>query len=132
MTGEVTIRGRVLPIGGLKEKLLAAKQAGVETVVIPERNLKDLNEVPTEIKSGIEVIACKEVEEVLKVALDLQNPEQFMKVVGLKVLKNNDPDSKSLTNQLNKSKHCGPSMTVFCALHREGSVYCVVKNVILD
>lgn len=86
MTGEVTIRGRVLPIGGLKEKLLAAKQAGVKTVLIPSRNLKDLPDIPAEIKAGIDVIACEKVEEVLKVALDLTHPESFMKVVGLKVM----------------------------------------------
>ncbi|MGB0454504.1 MAG: endopeptidase La [Bacteriovoracaceae bacterium] len=86
MTGEVTIRGRVLPIGGLKEKLLAAKQAGITKVVIPSKNEKDLSEIPSEIKQGIEIIPAKHVEEVLKVALELNQPEKFMKVVGLKVL----------------------------------------------
>lgn len=88
MTGEVTIRGRVLPIGGLKEKLLAAKQAGITKVIIPERNKKDLIEVPTEIKQGIEVIAVAHVEDVLKNALELQDPEKFMQVVALKVIDN--------------------------------------------
>lgn len=86
MTGEVTIRGRVLPIGGLKEKLLAAKQAGVQTVVIPEKNVKDLNEIPDEVKSGLDIRPCSHVEEVLKLALELNQPEKFMQVVGLKVL----------------------------------------------
>jgi len=87
MTGEVTIRGRVLPIGGLKEKILAAKQAGINTVLIPKKNEKDLPDIPEEIKSGIEVIPVEHVEEVLKLALDLQEPEKFMKVVGgLKVI----------------------------------------------
>ena len=86
MTGEVTLRGRVLPIGGLKEKMLAAKQAGVKTVVIPEKNKKDLIKIPDEIKSGIEVHACHDVEDVLKIALNLSKPEEFMKKVGLKVL----------------------------------------------
>jgi ATP-dependent Lon protease len=87
MTGEVTIRGRVLPIGGLKEKILAAKQAGVNTVIIPKKNEKDLPDIPEEIKSGIEVIPVEHVEEVLKLALDLQEPEKFMQVVGgLKVI----------------------------------------------
>ena len=87
MTGELTIRGKVLPIGGLKEKLLAAKQANIKTVVIPQKNEKDLPEIPSEIKSGIEVKPCESVEEVLKLALHLQNPEKFMKAVTLKVLK---------------------------------------------
>lgn len=86
MTGEVTIRGRVLPIGGLKEKLLAAKQAGVKTVLIPKKNLKDLPEIPQEIKGGIDVIACDKVDEVLRVALELAHPESFLGMVGLKVL----------------------------------------------
>lgn len=86
MTGEVTIRGRVLPIGGLKEKLLAAKQAGINTVIIPKKNEKDLPDIPEEIKSGIEVIPVAHVEEVLKIALELQDPEKFMQVVGLKVI----------------------------------------------
>jgi ATP-dependent Lon protease len=86
MTGEVTIRGRVLPIGGLKEKLLAAKQAGITNVVIPARNEKDLTEVPDEIKQGLEVHPCSNVEEVFKIALDLAQPEKFMQIVSLKVL----------------------------------------------
>ncbi len=87
MTGEVTIRGRVLPIGGLKEKILAAKQAGVTKVLIPEKNKKDLTDIPDEVKAGIEVIAVSHVEDVLRQALELQEPEKFMQVVGLKVLK---------------------------------------------
>lgn len=96
MTGEVTIRGRVLPIGGLKEKLLAAKQAGIKKVIIPIKNSKDLPDIPNEIKSGIEVIPCAHAEEVLKLALNLSNPETFMKVVGLKVIDN--PDSLEVAN----------------------------------
>ncbi|GAB4422055.1 MAG: endopeptidase La [Bacteriovoracaceae bacterium] len=87
MTGEVTIRGRVLPIGGLKEKLLAAKQAGIEKVLIPEKNKKDLSEIPSEITAGLEIIACTHVEEVLRVALDVARPEEFLRTIPhLKVL----------------------------------------------
>jgi ATP-dependent Lon protease len=81
MTGEVTLRGRVLPIGGLKEKLLAAKHAGVKTVVIPAKNVKDLAEIPEEIQSGLEIHPCEHVEQVLKIALDLTNPEKFLQPV---------------------------------------------------
>ncbi|MCP4911794.1 MAG: endopeptidase La [Oligoflexia bacterium] len=98
MTGEVTIRGRVLPIGGLKEKLLAAKQAGVKTVLIPEKNVKDLNEVPDEIKAGLDVRPCGHVEEVLKVALDLNQPEKFMQVVGLTVLEGDNTGGMEVAN----------------------------------
>tara|TARA_R110002072_G_scaffold64203_1_gene159067 strand:+ start:41223 stop:43709 length:2487 start_codon:yes stop_codon:yes gene_type:complete len=98
MTGEVTIRGRVLPIGGLKEKLLAAKQAGVKTVLIPAKNEKDLNEIPADIKAGLDVRPCSHVEEVLKVALDLNQPEQFMQVVGLTVLEGDRTSGMEVAN----------------------------------
>jgi ATP-dependent Lon protease len=86
MTGEISLRGRVLPIGGLKEKILAAKQAGITTVIIPEKNRKDLIKIPNEILEGIDVRPVSEAEEVLKVALNLSKPEEFMKVRALKVL----------------------------------------------
>jgi ATP-dependent Lon protease len=69
MTGEVTLRGRALPIGGLKEKLLAALRAGITTVLIPADNEKDLAEVPDNVKSGMKIIPVKTVEDVLKIAL---------------------------------------------------------------
>ena len=69
MTGEVTLRGRVLPIGGLKEKLLAALRAGIKTVLIPSENEKDLAEIPDNVKRGLNIIPVKSVDEVLKHAL---------------------------------------------------------------
>jgi ATP-dependent Lon protease len=69
MTGEVTLRGRVLPIGGLKEKLLAALRAGIKTVLIPEENEKDLADIPENVKKGLEIVPVKSVDEVLKTAL---------------------------------------------------------------
>ncbi|MHA1549970.1 MAG: endopeptidase La, partial [Alphaproteobacteria bacterium] len=69
MTGEITLQGRVIPIGGLKEKLLAALRAGIQTVLIPEKNKKDLKELPEIVKKGLNIIPVKTVEEVLKVAL---------------------------------------------------------------
>jgi ATP-dependent Lon protease len=69
MTGEVTLRGRVLPIGGLKEKLLAALRAGIKTVVIPSDNEKDLAEIPDNVKRGLRIIPAATVEEVLRLAL---------------------------------------------------------------
>ena len=69
MTGEITLRGLVLPIGGLKEKLLAAHRAGIKKVLIPKENKKDLIEVPKTVLDSIEIIPVKNVEEVLKVAL---------------------------------------------------------------
>ena len=69
MTGEITLRGRVLPIGGLKEKLLAALRAGIKTVVIPEENVKDLAEIGDEIKAKLEILPASRMDDVLKVAL---------------------------------------------------------------
>jgi len=69
MTGEVTLRGRVLPIGGLKEKLLAALRGGIKTVLIPEENEKDLAEIPDNVKEGLEIIPVSHVDQVLEQAL---------------------------------------------------------------
>lgn len=69
MTGEITLRGRVLPIGGLKEKLLAALRGGIKTVLIPAENVKDLEEIPQVVKDGLKIIPVKTAEEVLKYAL---------------------------------------------------------------
>ncbi len=69
MTGEVTLRGRVLAIGGLKEKLLAALRGGIKTVLIPEENVKDLAEIPENVKQGLEIVAVSHVDQVLEHAL---------------------------------------------------------------
>ncbi|MDH5410718.1 MAG: endopeptidase La, partial [Alphaproteobacteria bacterium] len=69
MTGEVTLRGRVLPIGGLKEKLLAALRGGIKTVLIPSDNVKDLADIPDNVKEGLEIIPVTTVDEVLVNAL---------------------------------------------------------------
>ncbi len=68
MTGEITLRGRVLPIGGLKEKILAAKNAGIKTVLVPVKNVKDIEEIEDEIKDGLEIIFVEQLKEVLRVA----------------------------------------------------------------
>ena len=69
MTGEVTLRGRVLPIGGLKEKLLAALRGGIKTVVIPDDNKKDLKDIPENVKEGMKIVPVQSVDEVLEIAL---------------------------------------------------------------
>ncbi|HWK39553.1 MAG TPA: endopeptidase La, partial [Hyphomicrobium sp.] len=76
MTGEITLRGRVLPIGGLKEKMLAALRGGIKTVIIPEENVKDLAEIPDEIKNKIDIVPVARVDEVLKTAL-VRTPERI-------------------------------------------------------
>ena len=69
MTGEITLRGRVLPIGGLKEKLLAALRAGIKTVIIPKENVKDLEEIPNNVKEGLKIIPVEDALTVLHHAL---------------------------------------------------------------
>ena len=69
MTGEITLRGRVLPIGGLKEKILAAKNAGIKTVLVPRKNEKDIEEISAEIKRGIEIVFVETMEQVIEHAL---------------------------------------------------------------
>jgi ATP-dependent Lon protease len=79
MTGEVTLRGRVLPIGGLKEKILAAHRAGITTVLFPEDNTKDLKDVPEAVLEQIAVIPVKHMDEVLRHALAHPQPEEFLR-----------------------------------------------------
>jgi ATP-dependent Lon protease len=69
MTGEITLRGRVLPIGGLKEKLLAALRAGITTVFIPKENEKDLADIPDSVKKALKIIAVNHADEVINQAL---------------------------------------------------------------
>jgi ATP-dependent Lon protease len=70
MTGEVTLQGRVLPIGGVKQKVLAAHAAGLTTVVIPERNRADLDDVPEEVRDALEIHPVMTIGEVLELALE--------------------------------------------------------------
>jgi ATP-dependent Lon protease len=72
MTGEITLRGEVTAIGGLKEKLLAALRGGIKTVLIPEENAKDLQDIPDNVKSGLEIVPVKWIDKVLEVALERQ------------------------------------------------------------
>jgi ATP-dependent Lon protease len=87
MTGEITLRGRVLPIGGLKEKLLAALRGGLKTVVIPQDNEKDLAEIPDNVKRGLTIVATESVDEMLEhtlisrpTAIEWIEPEEVVHV----------------------------------------------------
>jgi ATP-dependent Lon protease len=82
MTGEITLRGRVLPIGGLKEKVLAAHRAGIRTILIPKDNRKDLKEIPKRIRESLRMVRVEFVDDVLREALVLENPEDFIKKPG--------------------------------------------------
>ena len=87
MTGEITVRGNILPIGGLKEKILAAKLAGIKTVIVPARNKKDLLEIPKEIKGGMNILFFSEMEDVLREVLEVRDEEFLRGVPNLKVVK---------------------------------------------
>ena len=81
MTGEITLRGRVLPIGGLKEKTLAAHRGEIQTVIIPEENKKDLKEIPQQILKKINIVPVRHMDEVLPVAFAVENPDEFKKAL---------------------------------------------------
>nr|MCU0856066.1 endopeptidase La [Paracoccaceae bacterium] len=100
MTGEVTLRGNVLAIGGLKEKLLAALRGGITTVMIPEENAKDLTEIPDNVKSGLDIIPVSHVSEVLKLALvrqpePIEWDEEAEEAAAAAAAKTPDPDAAS-------------------------------------
>jgi ATP-dependent Lon protease len=88
MTGEITLRGRILPIGGLKEKLLAAKRAGLKKVVLPSKNKKDVTEVPDSITKGLELVFVDNIEELLLHTLE-RSPFEKSSIPGNKILTEN-------------------------------------------
>ena len=101
MTGEITLRGRVLPIGGLKEKLLAALRGGIKTVLIPKENEKDLADIPENVKKGLKIIPVNEVDEVLRHALTRQpEPVEWSEVDADAVAGTSVEDSASTSGQL--------------------------------
>jgi ATP-dependent Lon protease len=79
MTGEITLRGRVLPIGGLKEKLIAAHRGGIDTVIIPKENEKDLREIPPHVKRDLSIVLVDHMDEVLAHALAHDDPSRFLR-----------------------------------------------------
>ena len=94
MTGEITLRGLVLPIGGLKEKLLAAHRAGIKKVLIPFENQKDLIDVPEVIKNNVEIILVKNIDEVLKYALT----KELKKIEWIEVDQSSKKQEQSTTS----------------------------------
>lgn len=100
MTGEITLRGEVLPIGGLKEKLLAAHRGGIKTVLIPQQNVKDLVEIPDNVKNHIEIHPVKWIDEVLEIALE-RVPQELADTVDV----SSAPSPESLPEQPSLTKH---------------------------
>ncbi|MGK0499301.1 MAG: ATP-dependent Lon protease [Oceanicoccus sp.] len=104
MTGEITLRGQVLPIGGLKEKLLAAHRGGIKTVIIPDENARDLKEIPENIKADLDIKPVKWIEEVLAIALErLPKP-----ISDDEFLSKSDNDSPALKEKSNKTSKSEP------------------------
>ena len=95
MTGEITLRGEVLPIGGLKEKLLAAQRGGIKTVIIPHENAKDLAEVPDEIKEGLDIQPVRWIDEVLALAIPSANAAESPELGGAVAAKDENDDDKT-------------------------------------
>jgi ATP-dependent Lon protease len=79
MTGEITLRGRVLPIGGLKEKMIAAHRGGIDTIVIPKENEKDLKEIPEQVLRGLSIVPVEHMDEVLGAALAMDDVRGFLR-----------------------------------------------------
>jgi len=100
MTGEITLRGQVLAIGGLKEKLLAAHRGGIKTVIIPEENEKDLKEIPENIKESLQIIPVKWIDEVLDVALSY-SPETSLENATKKAAENSKKDDNEAGERIN-------------------------------
>jgi ATP-dependent Lon protease len=101
MTGEITLRGEVLAIGGLKEKLLAAVRGGIKTALIPSENVKDLTEIPDNIKNKIEIVPVKWIDQVLERALERKPealPEQVVENAGVAANAENAPAQTVLTH----------------------------------
>ena len=94
MTGEVTLRGRVLPIGGLKEKMLGAKRAGIKHIIFPEKNNPDMNEIPVHLRKSLQFHPAKELDQVLDVAL----------VGGMKALEAHAAGGKTVEGKKNRKK----------------------------
>src|SRR5690554_4278385 len=101
MTGEITLRGRVLPIGGLKEKLLAAHRGGIKTVVIPDENVRDLKEIPENIKESLEIRAVKWIDEVLDIALEYASDPSREDASGKAASSKAGEDAGDVTERIN-------------------------------
>ena len=98
MTGEVTLRGRVLPIGGLKEKTLAAHRAGVDTVIIPDENRKDLEDIPKNVADKIRFVIVRSMDEVLETALE-SPPKRALTASRLKSL-NHEQEKRDIPRDI--------------------------------
>jgi ATP-dependent Lon protease len=105
MTGEITLRGKVLPIGGVKEKVLAAHRAGLRTIILPRRNERDLDDIPPELRSELTFVLADRVEEVLEAALEPQASEPPVEPA------NGQPDQRPIHEEMDEGVHIFESPT---------------------
>ena len=82
MTGEITLSGAVLPVGGIKEKVLAAHRAGIKKIILPKENERDLEDVPEDVRNELQFVPVETIEEVLKEALGIDLPGQVLSLAG--------------------------------------------------
>jgi ATP-dependent Lon protease len=109
MTGEITLRGKVLPIGGLREKTLAAHRGGIKTFLLPKRNAKDLSELPELVKSELELIEVSHLDDVLEIALAKSPTKSRRKASsGTPKASNEPPTEDGPTEESPKPGHRGP------------------------
>ncbi|MDR2338429.1 MAG: endopeptidase La [Deltaproteobacteria bacterium] len=123
MTGEVTLRGNVLPIGGLKEKILAAHRGGISRILIPKENEKDIEEIPASVREGIEIISCSHVDQVLREALVVEGTENYKRLLTERKIrydnlfgkddenKKNDNNGSLVPEQTFSNPDCGCSIS---------------------
>jgi len=98
MTGEITLRGAVLPVGGIKEKVLAAKRAGLTHVILPDRNQKDLEDVPANVREGLTFHFIKRVDEIIDLAICPKDDEMLLPAAAAAVQKGKRVDSDKYAN----------------------------------
>jgi ATP-dependent Lon protease len=113
MTGEITLRGEVLPIGGLKEKLLAAQRGGIKTVLIPEQNVKDLADIPDNVKNKLEIVPVRWIDKVLEIALERQ-PEPLTETAPVEAV--------APPRQTDGQGGRGKTLTVLCFPQKTGAL----------
>ncbi len=112
MTGEITLRGRVLPIGGLKEKVLAAHRGGIKTVLIPKENAKDISEIAPQILKNVQLIQVEHMDEVLRHALVLEDPEAFFKPKAANALGFlREPDKQPIADEDEDDSTVSPNLS---------------------
>jgi ATP-dependent Lon protease len=122
MTGEVTLRGNVLPIGGLKEKILAAHRGGISRILIPKENEKDIEEIPASVREGIEIISCSHVDQVLREALVVEGVESYNRLLSERKIRydnlfgKDEDDKKDDSNGNLPLEHSGQKPDCGCSI----------------